>query len=85
MNAFLAILNLMGIMHKPGFPMHWPRNTLISTPVFGQLISRDRFLLLLRFMHFADNRNYHPQVSVQLPQIALQKTKPHLNMSQSHR
>ena len=61
MIAFLAMLILVGIMHKPRLSMYWSKDTLISTPVFGQVISRDRFLLLLRFLRFADNGNYNPQ------------------------
>ena len=61
MIAFLAILILMEIMDKSRFSMFWSKDTLISTVVFGQLISRDRFLPLWRFLHFADNRNYNPQ------------------------
>ena len=57
--AFLAILILIGIMYKPRLSMFWSKDTLMSTPVFGQLTSRDRFLLLLKFLHFADNRNYN--------------------------
>ena len=60
MIAFLAILILMGIIHKPRINMYWSTDTLLSTPIFSQLMGRDRFLLLLRFLHFADNRNHNP-------------------------
>ena len=26
-------------------------------PIFSRIISRDRFLILMRFLHFADNNN----------------------------
>ena len=29
------------------------------TPIFNQVMRRDRFLLLLRFLHFADNLQYN--------------------------
>ena len=32
----------------------------MATPIFNQVIRRDRFLLLLRFLHFADNSRYNP-------------------------
>ena len=61
MIAFLAILILIGIMHTARLSMCWSKDTLMSTLVFGQLISRYRFLLLLKCLHFADNRIYNPQ------------------------
>ena len=59
MIAFLAMLIMMGIIHKPRINMYWSKDSLLSTPVFGQLMGRDRFLLLLRFLHFANNRDYN--------------------------
>ena len=59
MIAFLAMLIMMGIIHKPRINMYWSKDSLLSTPVFGQLVGRDRFLLLLRFLHFANNRDYN--------------------------
>ena len=58
MPTFWAMLIMMGIIHKPAINMIWSKDTLFSTPTFGQLIERDSFLLVLRFPHFADNNNY---------------------------
>ena len=60
MLTFLAMLVLMGIIHKRRISMYWTKDGMVSTPVFSQLMRRDRFLLTLRFLHFADNRNYNP-------------------------
>ena len=60
MLTFLTMLILLGIIHKPRITMYWAKDTLVSTPIFGQLMRRDRFLLILRFLHFADNRNFNP-------------------------
>jgi hypothetical protein len=38
---------------------YWYTDPLISTPMFADIMSRDRFLLLLRFLHFNDNE-YQP-------------------------
>ena len=46
----------MGVVHKPRFAMHWFTDSLISTPIFSQIISRDIFLILMRFLYFADNK-----------------------------
>ena len=50
--TLLAVVILMGIDHKPRFAMHWSTDSLISMPIFSQIISRDRFLILMRFLHF---------------------------------
>ena len=55
--TLLAVVILMGVVHKPRFAMFWSTDSLISTPIFSQIISRDRCLILMRFPHFADNRN----------------------------
>lgn len=34
-------------------------NPLIATPIFSQIIFRDRYILLLRNLHFADNKEQH--------------------------
>lgn len=36
---------------------YWTTSFLLSTPAFGNIISQDRFLLLLRLLHFNDNLN----------------------------
>ena len=53
----LAVVILMGVVHTPRFVMYWSMDSLISTPIFSQIISRDRFLILMRFLYFADNKN----------------------------
>ena len=55
--TLLAVVILMGVVHKPRFAMYWSTDSLISTPIFNQIISRDRFLIPMRFLHFADNKN----------------------------
>ena len=38
--------------------MYWSPDTLYNTPFFGQLMTRTRFLLLNKFLHFQDTQ--HP-------------------------
>ena len=54
---------LMGIIHNPGVWMYWSTDQFYSTPVFGQIMVRRRFQLLLRFFHFQNNEDpaYNPQ------------------------
>ena len=58
MVTMLAVLILMGIIHKPRLIMYWSKDSLLATPIFNQVMRRDRFLLLLRLLHFADNSQY---------------------------
>ena len=39
--------------------MYWSNDELYNTPIFKSIISRDRFLLMIKFLHFADNVNYN--------------------------
>ena len=59
MLSFLAILILVGIVHKPRLPMYWSTHSILATPIFNQVMRRHRFLLV-RFFHFTDNTNYNP-------------------------
>ena len=56
--TFLGVCVLMGLTHKPRIWMYWSTDTLYNTPFFGQLMTRTRFLLLNKFLHFPDNQ--HP-------------------------
>ena len=55
MLAFLGLTVLMGIVYKPRLAMYWSTDLVYKTTIFGDTMARDRFLLLLRFLHFADN------------------------------
>ena len=55
--TLLAVVILMGVVYKPSFAIYWSTDSLTSTPIFSQIISRDRFLILMRFLYFADNKN----------------------------
>jgi hypothetical protein len=46
---------LMVHTRKSRIKEYWFIDPLISTPMFADIMSRDRFLLLLRFLHFNDN------------------------------
>ena len=35
--------------------MYWSTDELFYTPIFSSVMPRDRFLILIRFLHFADN------------------------------
>ena len=58
MCAFLGPMMLMGIIYKPRLGIYWSIDELYNTPIFKSIMSRDRFLLMIKFLHFADNVNY---------------------------
>ncbi|XP_066965649.1 piggyBac transposable element-derived protein 4-like [Macrobrachium rosenbergii] len=55
--VYFALLLLMPLMKKHVLQDYWKQDPLIPTPIFPKFMTRDRFLLLTRFMHFADNGN----------------------------
>ena len=57
MKKFLALVLLMGIIHKPQVEMYWSTDILYSTPVFSAVMTCNRFELLLKFFHLNDNAN----------------------------
>ena len=55
-SAFIGLIFCMGLVRKPTVNSYWDRaNQCIDTPFFYEHFNRDRFWLLLKFMHFADN------------------------------
>ena len=55
MRQFLGLLFLTGIIRKPAFHLYWSKDPLYFTPLFGAIMTRNRFQLLLKFLHFNDN------------------------------
>lgn len=57
MYVFLAVSLLMPLVKKNRIKDYWSKDSIIATPIFGQVMTRDRYIFLLRFLHFADNVN----------------------------
>ena len=55
MKQFIGCLLLTGIDKKPHIEDYWSSDPLLQMPVFGNTMPRDRFALLLKFLHFSDN------------------------------
>ena len=57
MYTFLALTVLMPSVKKHAIRDYWDKESIIYVPVFAKFMSRDRYQLLLRFLHFCDNEN----------------------------
>ncbi|XP_054719016.1 glycerol-3-phosphate acyltransferase 3-like [Uloborus diversus] len=57
LKRFIALTLLMGHIDKDDICEYWSKDELIETPIFGKSMSRDRYLQILKFLHFANNEN----------------------------
>uniref|UniRef100_A0A674EYF1 PiggyBac transposable element-derived protein domain-containing protein n=1 Tax=Salmo trutta TaxID=8032 RepID=A0A674EYF1_SALTR len=55
MYTFLVTVLLMGIVKKNSLREYWSTDPMFATPFFATLFSQDRFLILLRCLHFVNN------------------------------
>lgn len=55
MKVFLGLFFLTGIIHKPELDMYWSTDEMLATPYFSKVMSRNRFEIIWRFLHFNDN------------------------------
>ena len=60
MKRFIAIYSLSGIVQKSQLQQYWTHDVYLETPGFGRIMSRDRFLLLLQFLHFSNKEAATP-------------------------
>jgi len=55
LRKFFGLTLLMGLVRKPFIATYWSQDPLYSAPIFGKIMSRNCYHLLLRFLHFNDN------------------------------
>ena len=53
----LGLFLLMSIVQKPSARSYFSKRRVISTSEFAAVISRDRFELICKFLHFIDNES----------------------------
>lgn len=53
--CFLAVVMLMSAVKKATLKLYWSTDPLLHTPIFGEIMPRDRFIEILRSLHFNDN------------------------------
>uniref|UniRef100_A0A8C1TF10 PiggyBac transposable element-derived protein domain-containing protein n=1 Tax=Cyprinus carpio TaxID=7962 RepID=A0A8C1TF10_CYPCA len=58
MKAFLALHLCMGLVEKAEIEDYWAEFWPSYTPGFGKVMSRNRFEIILSFLHFANNSDY---------------------------
>ena len=51
--VFFATAILMELNQKNRIKDYWSTDRLITTPIFGKFFTRDRYLSILRYLHFA--------------------------------
>ena len=61
LQVFIGLVIVMGIVHKPNINSYWSRDELYNTPIFSKVMPRDRFKVILRFLHFNDNATYNAE------------------------
>ena len=53
--CFLAILMLSGYNKRPRMRMYWEESEDVKCPLVADAMRRNRFLQILRYVHFCDN------------------------------
>ncbi|XP_054282844.1 piggyBac transposable element-derived protein 4-like [Macrosteles quadrilineatus] len=54
LKAYFALYILMGQVRKPTIKMYWTSRKILETPIYAEVMTYQRFKLISRFLHFAD-------------------------------
>ena len=55
MYTFIGLAILHGIVRKPTIYSYHSTDQMLATPFFWKCMSRDRFALILKYLHLSDN------------------------------
>ena len=61
LQAFIGVNIAMGMLRLPQIRDYWATNNILATPWFPSIMSQDRFLSILRFLHLADSTKQKKQ------------------------
>ena len=61
LKIFLGLFFLTGIIRKPQMKTYWCTDEMLATPYFNRCMSRNRFQIIWRFLHFTDNTLIDPK------------------------
>lgn len=78
MKAWISLYLNMGLVTKPNLSSYWSTDPVLSSPFFPSVMSRTRFLQILRYLHFADNTLAPPRDSADYNK--LYKIQPFLDL-----
>jgi hypothetical protein len=59
--AFVAVIGETGHDRKPSMKLCWTKDELYGVPFCSSVMPRDRFLTILKYLHFADSENLSTQ------------------------
>ena len=57
LEKYVGLRLLMGIQPRPTYRHYWSSNPLVSSPVFSETMTRDRYAQLTANLHFSDNED----------------------------
>jgi hypothetical protein len=60
LRAYFALIILMSQVRKPSIHEYWSKDKCTDTPIFRETMSRERFRLISRFLHFAEDSSADP-------------------------
>lgn len=55
LTTFFTRIILQGVIEKPDVKSYRLTRDVLSTPAFRDVMGRDRFMLIMKFLHFTDN------------------------------
>ena len=61
LRKFFALVIVMGLVNYPRLEDYWATSWPFATHTFSSVMSRDRFSLILRFLHINDSAQYIPK------------------------
>ena len=61
LKKFLAVIIIMGLVVLPQIEDAWSTKWPFATTTFSSILKRDRFSLILRFLHLNDSTHYIPK------------------------
>jgi hypothetical protein len=79
--AYFALVILMPQVQKSRIQLYWSKNRCTDTPVFCETMSRERFKLISRFLHFTnDNNEDNDKLKKIRPIISLQNFPNYISL-----
>lgn len=76
MYSFIAIVLLKGVIKKSSVRKYWASDSLLATPIFGRLMSRNRFTAIMGNLHFTDSLQSHLDYQHALWKDPMERIRP---------